>query len=344
MKTYIYLCFLLLFILIFTPALAIPADISVSYEEIGDTALEKVKEVFGESKLGEVVEKVDAKGSAEQTKEETISVMLHSSGKTVDVAMKEYLCGAVAGEMPAVYDEEALKAQAVACYTYAKTKEAAGVVITDNPEINQSYLSKDELRKKWGDNFDMYYGKIEKAVSEVMGEYLTYEGELVSTIAYHAISSGNTESASDIWGGEEIPYLVSVESSVDMLSPDYKVTTVYTTDQVKDKLAAAGVSCDFSAYTDDKTVGGIVRTANGAVQTITICGVDLSGSTFREALGLRSLNYDVNVKNKTFTVATFGYGHGVGMSQYGANAYAEKGLNYKEILEHYYPGTEISES
>lgn len=344
MKTYIYLCFLLLFILIFTPALAIPADISVSYDEIGDTALEKVKEVFGESKLGEVVEKVDAKGSVEQTEEETISVMRHSSGETVDVAMKEYICGAVAGEMPAVYDEEALKAQAVACYTYAKTKEAAGVVITDNPEINQSYLSKDELRKKWGDKFAVYYGKIEKAVSAVMGEYLTYEGDLVSTIAYHAISSGRTEAAADIWGGDSIPYLVSVESSVDTLSPDYKSTTVYTVDQIKDKLVAAGISCDFSAYTDDKTVVGVVRTVNGAVQTITICGVDLSGSAFREALGLRSLNYDISVKNKTFTITTFGYGHGVGMSQYGANAYAEKGLNYKEILEHYYPGTEISDS
>ncbi len=343
MKTYIYLCFLLLFILIFTPALAIPADIGESYENMEDTAIQKVKEVFSESPLGGLAEKRET-NSNDDEEEETISVMLHTSGETVNIAMKEYLCGAVAGEMPAVYDEEALKAQAVACYTYAKAKEASGVTITDNPEINQSYLSKDELQKKWGDQFDKYYGKIEKAVSDVLGQYLTYEGELVSTVAYHAISSGKTESASDIWGGDTIPYLVSVDSSADTLSPDYKVTTVYTFDQVKERLATAGINCDFSSFSGSETVGGVVRTVNGAVQTITVCGIDLSGSAFREALGLRSANYEISVKNKTFTVTTYGYGHGVGMSQYGANAYAEKGLNYKEILEHYYPGTEIAEA
>lgn len=343
MKTYIYLCFLLLFILVFTPALAIPADISASCEELGGSAIEKAKQVFGESPLRDIAENVAQKGDSKEREEETVSVMLHSSGKTVDIAMKEYICGAVAGEMPAVYEDEALKAQAVACYTYAKTKETAGTQLTDNPKINQSYLSKDELRKKWGDNFDIYYGKIERAVSEVIGEYLTYEGELVSTIAYHAISSGKTEAASDIWGGDTIPYLVSVDSSADMLSPDYKVTTVYTFDQIKDKLAAADIKCDTSAYTAEGAIGGITRTANGAVRTITVFGTDLSGSDFREALGLRSLNYSITVKNKTFTVDSFGYGHGVGMSQYGANACAEKGMSYREILKHYYPGTEISE-
>lgn len=342
MKTYIYLCFLLLFILVFTPALAIPADISASCEELGGGAIERAKQVFGESPLRDIAENVAQKGDSNEREEETVSVMLHSSGKTVDIAMKEYICGAVAGEMPAVYEDEALKAQAVACYTYAKTKEAAGTQLSDNPQINQSYLSKDELCKKWGDKFDIYYGKIERAVSEVMGEYLTYEGELVSTIAYHAISSGKTEAASDIWGGDTIPYLVSVDSSVDMLSPDYKVTTVYTFDQIKDKMDAADIKCDTSAYTEEGAIGGITRTANGAVRTITVFGTDLSGSDFREALGLRSLNYSVTVKNKTFTVDSFGYGHGVGMSQYGANACAEKGMSYREILKHYYPGTEIS--
>ncbi len=343
MKTYIYLCFLLLFILVFTPALAIPADISTSYEEIGDSALEKAREVFGESPLGELVEKRDEKvedGKAE----ETISVMLHANGETLDLSMKEYLCGAVAGEMPAVYEEEALKAQVVACYTYAKTKEASGVTITDNPEINQSYLSKAALKEKWGDQFDKYYGKIEKAVTDVLGEYLTYEGELVSTIAYHAISSGKTEAASDVWGGDSIPYLVSVDSSADTLSPDYRATTVYTFDQVKECLAAKGINCDFAAFSGNESVGGIVRTVNGVVRTVTVCGVDLDGAVFREALGLRSNNYEISVKNKTFTVTTYGYGHGVGMSQYGANAYAQEGLNYKEILEHYYPGTAIADA
>lgn len=353
MKTYIYLSFLLLFILVFTPALAIPADPAAAYEELEESALEKAKSVFAELPLHGIFQndgKENEKSSDKEAKrevvktedEETISVMLRSSGKTVDIAMKEYLCGAVAGEMPAVYELEALKAQAVACYTYAKTKEAAGVVITDNPEINQSYLSKEELQKKWGDKYDAYFGKIEKAVTAVMGEYLTYDGELVSTIAYHAISSGNTESASDIWGGNPIPYLVSVDSSADLLSPNYKVTTVYTFDQIKDKLEKAGVACDFSSYTDETVIGGIVRTVNGAVKTVTVCGIDLSGAEFRSALGLRSLNYSISVKNKAFTVVTLGYGHGVGMSQYGANMLAGSGMTYKEILAHYYPGTEIS--
>lgn len=307
MKTYIYLCFLLAFLLVFTPALAMPTEISIPYEEI----------------------------------EDTISVMRHMDGETVELTMKEYLCGAVAGEMPAVYEKEALKAQAVACYTYVKTKEAEGVTITDNPKVNQSYLSKEELRKKWGDNFDKYYGKIEDAVSEVMGEYLTYDGELVSVIAYHAISSGSTESASDIWGGDPIPYLVSVDSSVDKLSPDYKTTTVYTEKQFKDRLTAADIGYT-AAGTGECAITEMVRTPSGSVKTAVIDGVTLSGADLRTALGLKSMNFTITVKNKTFTVDTFGYGHGVGMSQYGASAYAGKGYNYKEILAHYYPGTSIA--
>ncbi len=307
MKTYICLCFLLAFILVFTPALAIPTEISVPYEEIKDT----------------------------------ISVMRHMDGETVELTIEEYLCGAVAGEMPAVYEKEALKAQAVACYTYALVKEAEGITITDNPQVNQSYLSKEELREKWGDNFDKYYGKIEDAVSEVMGEYLTYDGKLVSVIAYHAISSGTTEAASDIWGGEPIPYLVPVDSSVDKLSPDYKSTTVYSEKQFRDRLVAAdiGYSADNAG---DCIVTEVVRTPSGSVKTAVIDGVTLSGADLRTALGLRSTNFSITVKNKTFTVDTIGYGHGVGMSQYGADAYAAKGQTYKEILAHYYPGTEIS--
>ena len=328
MKTYIYLCFLLAFIIIFTPALTLPSNANSTGETIGDKTIEKVKEVFGY-----------VKDEKSDKNDEAVQVMLHQTGGSVTLTMKDYLCGAVAGEMPAVYEKEALKAQAVACYTYAKAQEKKGTALTDNPNKNQSYISKEELKERWGDNYKLYYGKIEEAVDEVLGQYLTYNGELIETVAFHAISPGATESASEVWGGETIPYLVPVDSDADKLSPDYSTTTVFSADDLRKRLGGlVSLSDDVSTWLE-KT-----NTSNtGMVKSVTICGKEISGSDFRTALGLRSFHFEIIYKGNSFTINTKGYGHGVGMSQYGANAMAAQGKNYKEILSHYYPGTKIQE-
>lgn len=290
MKTYACLAAILSLILVFTPALTISADTASGIEETakevwnnfadntGGKASGKSGNEFsgksgnessgksgnessdksGNETLSKSVGETSVKSSSDT--EETVEVMRHSSGKKEKLTMKEYLIGSVAGEMPAVYETEALKAQAVACFSYAKSKEAQGVLLTDNPQINQAYISKDELKKRWGNTFEFYYNRLAMIVDSVYGEYIAYKGELISTVAYHAASPGVTKNCEDVWGGKPVPYLVSVDSHWDNSSPEY---------------------------------GGK------------------------------------------------GYGHGVGMSQYGANEMAKEGYSYKEILTHYYSGTEI---
>ncbi len=329
MKTYVCLCFLLALIVIFTPALTLSAGTD-------KTAEEKVKKVWSEIK--EKTEKYTDKDGAE----ETVKVMLHLDNKAVNLSVKDYLCGAVAGEMPAVYESEALKAQAVACYTYMKSKELQGVTLTDNPNINQSYISKEDLKKRWGDDFEKYYSKIEDAVESVYGKCITYDSKLIETVAFHAISTGKTDSSTDVWGGDAIPYLVPVDSTADKFSPDFSSTVMLKPAQFKEKLSSL-ISAD--KFSDDpKTwIGDIRRSDAGVVQNVSICGKDISAKDFREALGLRSLHFKVAYKNDSVTITTLGYGHGVGMSQYGANSLAQSGKNYKEILEHYYRGTQVKD-
>lgn len=311
MKTYICLSLLLSLIIIFTPALTLPGEVNA------DTAKKAKEEIF-----------------------ETASVMLTTSGTTEEIEMKEYLCGAVAGEMPAVYEKEALKAQAVACYTYLKSKEAQGVTITDNPNVNQAYLSKEELKEKWGDKFDEYYSKISLAVSDVYGECITYDGEIISTVAFHAISPGVTDSADSVWGGASIPYLVPVESSWDKFSPNFSSTIILKSEQLRDMLTKSCGSIDFTE--DSATwISACDTTQSGMVKSVTVCGTTVSASDFRSALGIRSLHFKVNYKDGNFNIACTGYGHGVGMSQYGANEMAKEGKTYKEILSYYYTGTKV---
>lgn len=319
MKIYAFLCLVMAAVLVVTPAL------SVAPKEVETTA---GKEMVSHTVAG--------------NDDEVIEVMRTAGGNTERVSMEEYLCGAVAGEMPAVYGAEALKAQAVACYTYVLTKEAEGERLTDNPSKNQCYLSKTELKERWGDDFPLYYGKIQDAVRFVKGEYLTFDGKLVKTLVFHAISPGKTLGAERVWGGSAIPYLSPVDSSVDTCSPDYKKTVAIGAGEFSKKLSSV---CDIPENSDAKTwVTSVEKSEDGRVESLCVCGTKLTGARFREILGLRSQYFTFTVTgtdpaSQNFIITTLGYGHGVGMSQYGAGAMAESGKTYKEILAHYYPGT-----
>lgn len=277
-----------------------------------------------------------------------ISVMSPSTGDISRVDMREYVKGCVAAEMPALYHSEALKAQAVAIYTYAKkvleqnkngkNSSLAGADITDSPDTHQGYIDEDERREKWGSDFEKYESKIEAAVDAVFGSYMTYDGETVLAV-YHSISAGATQSAANLWG-EDMPYLVSVESRGDILSPDYMSESVFSEKEFKKLAGECGVKLSDHA---GEWVGEIKTDENGYSGAVVLGGNEIAASEFREAFSLRSLCFDIEYTGGKFTVTCKGYGHGAGMSQYGADYMARQGSTWREILLHYYTGVEIED-
>lgn len=268
---------------------------------------------------------------------ESVEVVRTSSGKTEKMSEIEYLIGAVSAEMPPTYHEEALKAQAVACYTYMLYACAQGENLSDDSKTHQGYLSDEECKEKWGKKYDVYHNKIKKACEEVIGKAVIYDGKPIMA-AFHAICPGRTQSAADIWG-KDVAYLKSVVSDGDRLSPDYSSTVVLTKEQFKE---SAG-KLDGCTLPDDvsKWVGDVSKTDSGAVKEIKIGDKNYSGEKIRGAFNLRSNCFTVEYKNDKFTFNVTGYGHGVGMSQYGADYMARQGSTYEEILRHYYTGAEI---
>ncbi|MDR3313876.1 MAG: stage II sporulation protein D [Oscillospiraceae bacterium] len=269
---------------------------------------------------------------------ESIPVMRSATGAVETVGLEEYLRGCVAAEIPMTYHTEALKAQAVASCTYARYRIAQGKdAVSDSGETDQAYLSQAERQKKWGDNYDAYTKKLNDAVAAVLGQQITYAGKPILA-AFHAICSGLTENAADYWGGE-YPYLLSVASPGDRLCPEYARTVVFTAAEIKAAFREeSGVQLG-----DDpaKWFGKAESTPAGTVKSIQVEGKALSGQRVRALLGLRSANFAITYNKGSFSVKATGWGHGVGMSQYGADFMARQGSTYREILEHYYSGCQV---
>ncbi len=270
--------------------------------------------------------------------EDTITVLRASSGKIEQVDMTEYLIGAVANEMPASFHTEALKAQAVACHTYAlwilKNADNPNSElgdISDNSGKHQGYLDKSEMKEKWGDSYEKYYNRISNAVNEVKNEYIDYEGEPVLAV-FHALSTGATSDCSDVWG-DKIPYLKSVTAPGDRLSAQLDSEKAFTEQELKEKL---DIKED-----KDKLISSFKATASGYVTEITIGGKKYTGREIRRLLDLKSPNFTYSQDKDSYIFSVKGKGHGVGMSQYSADFMARQGSSYKEILLHFYSGTEI---
>ena len=268
-------------------------------------------------------------------------ILIKETGKVENLDADTYITGVVAAEMPALYETEALKAQAVAAYTYACRKRSASADkkydLTDDPNSDQCYISTEEMQKKWGEHTQEYTKKISEAVKAVSGKYLDYKGTPAMTV-YHAVSSGRTESCKDVWGSA-LEYLVPVDSLGDRLEENYLYTAEFTKEQISEKLKAL---CDIkddgsSWFTNPET------TESGRVKNITVCGTELTGAQIADALSLPSANFTVSQKGENFTVESRGRGHGVGMSQHGADYMAKQGSDYKEILLHYYTGCTLEE-
>ncbi len=279
----------------------------------------------------------------QQTKSpETISVFRTVNNKAEKITFFEYVCGSVAAEMPLAYNEEALKAQAVACYTNALRQKNLGTEkngdISDDTTVHQGYIDADQRKEKWGKDFEKYEKKLQKAVEDVEGEALYYKNQLC-VAAFCAISNGKTEDAENLWG-TKVPYLVSVDSEGDTLSPTYTSTVSFSKNEfikIAEKLGS-----DKEKLSDLKTSVKITKKSlSGTVLKITVGGKELTGEEIRKAFSLRSPTFTVKTTKNAVTFNVSGYGHGIGMSQYGANYLAENGYSYKDILEHYYSGTKI---
>ena len=260
-----------------------------------------------------------------------IYISLNKNGKVSKIELEEYLIGVVGAEMPAAFHIEALKAQAIVSRTYALKKHSKGEVLKAN-ESNQSYKTNSELKSLWGSNYETYYNKIKKAVTSTKGKYLTYNGKYIEAV-FHSTSNGKTESSVNVWGNS-YPYLVSVASPYDNLNKTFTKSVKISFNDLSKKLG-------FSI--NQETTWQIVsKTSGNRVKEIKVDNHSYSGVALRNLLGLRSADFDVSVKEDGVVFTTRGYGHGVGLSQYGANGYAKNGSTYEQILKHYYKGVKIS--
>ena len=267
-----------------------------------------------------------------------------NDGQITEMDLNEYLWGVVAAEMPASFSQEALKAQAVAARTYAlhrgPTSNHPDADLCTDYTCCQAWIAKEDALSNWGDNAAFYANKITTAVAETGNQVILYDGQLIDAV-FHSSSGDTTQDAVEVWGNS-VPYLQSVASPEGEDVPNYQTEVTMTAQAFQEAFLAvhadAALGEDPAAWISD-----VQYTEGGSVHTITIGGVTVTGAQARQIFSLRSATFTVSYAGDTFTFAVTGYGHGVGMSQYGADAMAKEGKTYQEILLHYYTGVTVAE-
>lgn len=266
----------------------------------------------------------------ENIKKNEITVTVYrNNGKIINLELEEYVLGVVGAEMPASFNIEALKAQAILARTYALKSIKNGKKLTDTVST-QAYKDNSELQKLWKNDYTKYYEKIKKAVNETKGKVILYNNEYIDAV-YHSTSNGKTENSKNVWKNS-LPYLVSVDSSWDKNVKSYKKETIFEINEFCNIL---------KLDVEEPITYEIIHNETGRVRQITINNKTFSGTEFRNLLKLRSTDFEIEINDEKVKVTTYGYGHGVGMSQYGANEMAKQGYSYIQILKHYYTGVVI---
>ena len=270
---------------------------------------------------------------------DTFRIKDKETEKITKLSADDYIFGVVSAEMPALYETEALKAQAVAAYTFAcfkaDSQESEDYDVTTDSHIDQAFASKETLKERWGENYEKYSEKILAAISAVKGTILTYNGSTALSV-YHAISNGVTNSCKDVWS-KDIPYLVSVDSAGDKTAAKYLDNKLFSPSSLAENVKElATLSGDEKKY-----ISNIEKTSTGLVKSVKLCGKEVKGTKLSSALKLRSASFDVEFKDGAYSFTVYGYGHGVGMSQNGADYMAKQGSTYEEILLHYYKGCKL---
>lgn len=276
----------------------------------------------------------------------TLQVWNDDTGRLEAMELESYVLGVVAAEMPAAYHLEALKAQAVAARTRAVEQQqnngcslAPGADVCTRSGHCQGYADEGALREKWGNEYSLYRQRVLEAVSATGGQILTWQGEPI-TVMYHAISGGRTEDVQAVFS-ESLPYLVSVESRGEEGVRGYREDAYFSFEEAAQLLNLAFPQLGAMAETLRQTLTVAAHTPAGRVESLLICGQQIAGTAFRSALGLRSTLFTFSMDGEGITFHQTGYGHGVGMSQAGANSMAADGSGYRQILAHYYPETTL---
>lgn len=258
-----------------------------------------------------------------------------SNGNIETMNLEDYLVGVVSSEVPVSFEKEAIKAQAVAARTYAmkqiQNSKERDYDVTDDV-MTQVYQDDNKLREKWQNNYDEYINKIKECVSSTEGEYITYDDQIIYAF-FFSTSNGKTEDNKNVFG-QDLPYLKVVDSSFDQNETKSFITKVEL--NLSDFYNKLGLN-----YSDELSITDITKTESGRVNSLRINGIEFKGRTFQSKLSLRSTDFEITRNEDKVVIQTKGFGHGVGMSQYGANALAKQNKNYEEILKYYYQGTKI---
>ena len=262
-------------------------------------------------------------------------MVVNKSGNLQQMAMDEYLVGVVLAEMPANFDSEALKAQSVVARTYTRKRMDRGkhdtAAVCMDPGCCQGWRSPEDYLSEGGRHSSVE--KVRRAVADTDGEVLCYDGRLIDA-TYFSCSGGSTEDAVAVWG-QDVPYLQAVQSPGEEAAPRYSDTVSFSAAELAERLGIENRDDPAGWFSD------ITYTDGGGVETITVRGTVFTGTQLRAKLALRSTAFSLEVTGKTITITTRGFGHRVGMSQYGAQAMAEAGADFRDILSHYYTGAEL---
>ncbi len=277
-----------------------------------------------------------------------IRVYMHEQGVIREMNLENYIAGVVAAEMPGDFELEALKSQAVAARTYAAKNMVifGGSGLAGRPDADvstdyqqsQAWLSSEKLKERWGAQYERYWSKINRAVEETRGEVVTYHGELIHAV-FHSTSGERTAGSKEVWGFD-YPYLISVPCSWDEKSPRYRERKEFALTEIEQLLGAE--TQVVAAMQNGKGITQMIDTTqSGRVGQIRIGNKIVSGATVREKLNLHSTSFTIEIQGGKMIVNTTGYGHGVGLCQYGANGMAKAGHNYRQIITNYYTGVGI---
>lgn len=283
--------------------------------------------------------------------EDAYLVLDTASGEVLTVPVRDYLIGALCAEMPLSFESEALKAQVVAAHTYAARQAAIaraypdeslqGADFSNDSSRYQAYYTNEQLREVLGDRYADGYETAAAAVDAVLPEILTYDNQPIIA-AFHAMCSGRTEDSAHVWG-TPVAYLTAVDSPADPEAPAFEQAVTFSEDEVREALTAVHTGLILGSDPAGWFAEG-ERTDSGTVLHMTVGRSIFTGQELRSIFGLRSADFTIDYADGEFSFTTRGYGHGVGMSQYGANAMAQEGSTYEEILAHYYPGTVLADA
>ena len=330
-KVFIYF-FAFLFICFILPALLTKFEMSANIEansnEIQENEAKKSKEEYVYNKYG------------------TIKLLHANTNEVEEVALDTYLCNVVSAEMPVDFEKEALKAQAIVARTYTiykiNNKKHDNADICDDSTCCQAWISKEDRLARWADNKEEKWAKIEECVNETKGKIITYNNQPINAF-FHSNSGGKTELPVYVWGGgTNMPYLQVVETSGEDGYTQYNSEVELANEEILEKLKTkySDIQIDFNNEEDIKI---LEYTTSGRIKTIKFGNHQISGTEARSIFGLKSTNFQITKTEGKVKFTVIGYGHGVGMSQTGADSMAKNGSIAEDIIKHFYVGVEIKE-